>query len=134
MGDSVHFRFKNVPEFEASLNHLAATIGTATGAAIEEAAKVLIADARRHIHNVSGALSSSFTVEVTKVGVTGYRAKIGPEAGSRAAPYARKVELGRKRSRRHGGKAHPYLRPAYHEVLPLWERLFHQAWAKELHR
>lgn len=105
-------RIEGLEEFRASLRKLDADLPKVIRLAGNEAAQLIVDDARRHIPSRTGAMRRSLRVASTQ---TTAGVKLGDK---RKAPYAGWIEFGGSHRIRGGGTARRQFRKAGRSVYP----------------
>jgi hypothetical protein len=127
VADEVKFDFKDAAFF-AAFDHLVKDMEAATITALEEAAKLLIAETGQSFTgppgptNRSGKLVGSVQATPVVKGFPEYSIQVGPQG----VEYARRVELGKRGA--HSAAPHPYLSPALKRVGNRFIDAFIKAW------
>ena len=141
-GFSIHL--EGLSEFNAALSEIVKSVDIATTLAVTKAGNVVKKNAqtglalRSHPKGtwspsppgdapalVTGALRRSITVKVSREGISGAKAEIGP-----TIIYGRIQELGGNAGRH--GSVHlpprPYMKPALEYSVPEMSRIYYEAW------
>jgi hypothetical protein len=134
VADDFGFAIRGVREFDQSIDKLIREQERQSLVALNEGVKAIAAAARSNVGSGrpasrSGNLRRSIRWWGAKRIAPGvFVARAGPSRRSKAAKYARPVELGNPRWQR--GTGYPYLKPAERAVRPTLPAIYRRAWTQ----